>query len=146
MKPSLKKPLVIATLIILPTAALSGIAMADQRADKRAQIIKRLDTNGDGKLSIAETVTRASMRFERADQNKDGAITVEEITATMQRRRSERFARRVMRRLDVNGDGKVTKEEMESRARKRFARMDADDSGFLEQDEMRRSRWRRGSN
>lgn len=145
MKPSLKKPLVIATLIILPTATLSGIAMADQRAQKRAEVIQRLDANGDGKLSVAESITRASLRFDRTDTNSDGELTVEEITATMKRRSSERFARRIIRRLDADGDGKVTKAEMENQARKRFARMDADNSGFIEQSEMRGKRWRRGN-
>ena len=42
--------------------------------------------------------------------------------------------------LDFNGDGKVTKDEIEGRAKKRFALMDRNDDGFVEKSEMRSGR------
>lgn len=40
--------------------------------------LTRLDTNKDGKISMAENRTPAAARFDRIDTNKDGILSVEE--------------------------------------------------------------------
>ena len=75
---------------------------------------------------------RAAMRemLQKADSNKDGAIDRGEFAAVRQSRFGE---------MDRDGDGKVTKAEMEARAAERaaerggrlFARADADGDGAI---------------
>lgn len=60
--------------------------MAQQMADKRsAQMLERLDADGDGRIGVAEMMMGAhgdqSQMFARLDANGDGAITQEEIAA-----------------------------------------------------------------
>ena len=43
------------------------------------KMLKRLDTDNDGKVSKAEALAAAAARFDRADANKDGFITEEEV-------------------------------------------------------------------
>lgn len=66
--------------------------------------------------------TREERRFARADKDKDGRITREEL---MQPRRSA-FAR-----LDGNGDGRLSFEEWAVKTGEKFAGADADRSGWL---------------
>ena len=40
--------------------------------------VNRLDTNKDGKVSMAESRAPAAARFDRMDANKDGVLSVEE--------------------------------------------------------------------
>lgn len=49
------------------------------RRGKRGGMMKAADTDGDGKVSKAEMLARAEARFERADANKDGFITPDEV-------------------------------------------------------------------
>jgi Ca2+-binding EF-hand superfamily protein len=46
------------------------------------KMLKLVDTDGDGKVSKAEALAAAAARFDRADANKDGFITVEEMKAS----------------------------------------------------------------
>jgi Ca2+-binding EF-hand superfamily protein len=41
-------------------------------------MFKRADANGDGKVSLAEAMSKPLARFDSADVNKDGTLTVEE--------------------------------------------------------------------
>ncbi len=50
------------------------------------RFLNALDTNKDGKVSLAENRTPAAVRFDRADTNKDGSLSVAEQNAVRQRR------------------------------------------------------------
>ena len=65
--------------------------------------------NKDGKLSVEELVARATQRFDKADTNRDGVISAEEMTESIRRQRDEKRANRMLKRLDTNGDGKYDK-------------------------------------
>lgn len=51
-----------------------------------ARFLNALDTNKDGKISLAENRAPAAVRFDRADTNKDGSLSVAEQNAVRQRR------------------------------------------------------------
>ena len=51
------------------------------RGDRAAKMLKSIDTDGDGRISKAEALAAAAARFDRADANKDGFLTVEEMKA-----------------------------------------------------------------
>ncbi|MCX7560841.1 EF-hand domain-containing protein [Sulfitobacter sp. F26204] len=87
--------------------------MRGHRGGKRAEkMLKRHDTNGDGKLDAAE--------LEKAAEGRHG-----------------RRAAKMMQRADTNGDGKLSLEEMSGRhdPAKMFERLDADKDGSLSAEE-----------
>jgi hypothetical protein len=58
----------------------AAIAAKDAKPDATPRIA-RLDTNKDGKLSMAENRAPAAAQFDRLDTNKDGILSVEEQRA-----------------------------------------------------------------
>ena len=65
-------------------------ARVAMRADRMAKMIARADTDGDGKVSRAEALAKATERFDRVDADKDGFLTAEELAAA---RRGHRHGR-----------------------------------------------------
>lgn len=55
----------------------AALAAQNNKPDVTAYIA-RLDTNKDGKVSMAESRTPAAARFDRMDSNKDGILSVDE--------------------------------------------------------------------
>lgn len=70
--------------------ASAGVASAQQPSP--ADMIKMLDSNGDGAVSKEEWVAagRPADRFDAIDANKDGKITADELAAFMERMRQMR--------------------------------------------------------
>ncbi len=110
-------------------AAQSGDQIRNKRMD-------RLDADKDGTISKEEFL--ADQRLKDADTNGDGVLSPDELAAMIQKREIERKVERLTRRLDVNGDGKVTIAEIENQKAKRFALLDRNDDGKLEASELRR--------
>lgn len=88
------------------------------------EIFNRLDSNKDGKLTLSEIPEQVRPRFKPMfDRLQKEEITVEDMIrlrrgqdATNQRR----FAEQTFKRLDRNGDGKLSKKEIPEDARRRF--------------------------
>jgi hypothetical protein len=70
----------------------------------------------------ADARTREQRRFDRADRDNDGRVTVEEMT--WQRRRN-------FQRLDANHDGQLSFEEWASSTLRKFAQADANNDRAL---------------
>ena len=68
---------------VAAAVALSGPALAGDMSS--AEKIKKMDTNGDGKLSAAEHEAGARDMFAKMDTNKDGSVTVAEMDASHKR-------------------------------------------------------------
>ena len=131
------------SIVLVAVASMAAVAstsvLAKDGPRRGGNIFKKADLDNDGKLSLEELVNQATSRFDKADANKDGEITAEELAEASRRQRSERRAPRMLTRLDYNGDGKVTRSELEDQAQKRFALLDGNEDGFVERDEMRRA-------
>lgn len=52
---------------------------AERFQDRNARMFKRLDSNGDGKLGLAEFAEPPERMFDRLDRNRDGVITTDEM-------------------------------------------------------------------
>ena len=116
---------------------------------------KALDTDGDGKVGPEEYVARRKAAFARIDADKDGTVDKAEFDAAFEKvrermlahygahrgKRHHRWRKRrshdMERRLDLNGDGKVTRAEFDTVGRIMFLRLDGDGDGAVTRKEMR---------
>ena len=101
--------------------------------------LKAMDANKDGSVSKDEWKGRPE-HFARLDSDKDGVISSSEIDAFSKRARQQggwknRPGDALFRRLDTNGDKKISKEEWKLNA-DLFAKFDANGDGFVTADEV----------
>jgi Ca2+-binding EF-hand superfamily protein len=132
--------LVIAAL--LATGVVTSVSAQDAtpRADRRAEAFAQLDTNSDGSVSADEFAAGAN-RFARADADRNGLLSAEEIAAAGQERAARRAAQ-MIERLDANGDGALSQDEIKSRRdpARMFERLDANDDGSVSAEEFAEAR------
>lgn len=133
---------------------LSGDEMRDRRGR-----FARIDTNNDGSLSFEEQAAATSARFARMDADNDGKLTPEEMGPGRHRGPGmapgdpgrggpegarpdggPRMAGMMLRQVDTNNDGRISREEMRAQADRRFDRMDANKDGVIDQAELQAGR------
>ncbi|MGM0494653.1 MAG: EF-hand domain-containing protein [Armatimonadota bacterium] len=120
-----------------------------QRAGGRFNLLEQHDANGDGLLQRSEIPEGFRERIMALDANGDGAVSREELRAAMPQRQrrpegevvspEERRARMIAR-LDADGDGRVTIDELPERLRERFSGADANGDGVLSVEELQQAR------
>jgi Ca2+-binding EF-hand superfamily protein len=111
----------------------------DMRRERRmARRIELLDTNKDGKVSIAEIHAEQKRLLGAADVNGDGMLSVEEF-----RRRGRWFISlrtiSFFDMLDSDGDGQISEKEMTDPSARWFSRYDANKDKALDSDEFAKS-------
>ncbi len=108
-------------LILGSTLAIAGSAFAgpdcdasgkagDKAGHGRAARFSQIDGDKDGKISLAELTTSRESWLTEVDANKDGVATQEEIRASFASGRQERM-QRMFTRDDANKDGRLTRDE-----------------------------------
>jgi Ca2+-binding EF-hand superfamily protein len=125
--------------------ALCGLALASLPAAAEASRFAAADADRNGVLSRAEvqrSLPRLAARFDEIDRNRDGNLSPDELRARPRRSGAAEggFAER-FRRADVDGDGGLTRAEMEAalpRLGVKFDRIDADRDERLTLAELRR--------
>lgn len=146
---------------------VSAVQAADKPAAKQKPgpgngAFKRFDKNRDGMLSKDEIPQRLRRLTLRTDQNGDGMITRQELAAARpnsspsaapaekpmqpeaaKNRKSEKKSadldvNAALRRLDKDGDGKLSNAEVPEGIRRAFARLDSDGDGMLDKRELAR--------
>ncbi|MBV7256059.1 EF-hand domain-containing protein [Pacificimonas sp. WHA3] len=65
-----------------------------QRGQRSMRMLERADADKDGAVTLAELQTSALARFDRADANSDGTVTPDERRAARKARHDERRAER----------------------------------------------------
>lgn len=103
------------------------------------RMFERADTDKNGTLSEAEAVAAAETMFNRRDTNSDGFIETAEFKPMDGRGHGKR-AGRMLQRLDLNKDRKVSPEELLQRASMTFLRFDANGDGEVTKDEIKSQR------
>jgi len=111
-----------------------------QPADRSEGFIRRFDRDGDGKLARGEMPVRLRRFFGRVDADGDGFITAEEDRVFRARRNRHlggpgQKTDGSFERLDRNGDGKLSKEELPPQVRAHFAELDRNGDGVVTPDE-----------
>jgi Ca2+-binding EF-hand superfamily protein len=119
-------------------------------------LLRLLDTDGDGALS-KEEVDAASQSLRKLDRDNDGAISQRELSVVLpfqagqpttsptqarpngnQRPDAARLLER-LRSMDADGDGKWIESELPPFLRSQFAKLDANQDGFVDSDELRQA-------
>ncbi|MDF2365680.1 EF-hand domain-containing protein [Sneathiella sp.] len=100
----MKRKIIIGSVI----AALAIPALAYAATDgapkgpHKGGIFERLDTNKDGEITLEEMTAKSTERFSKLDKDGNGTISIEEMTV----RKQEFFDK-----LDTDGSGSISKEE-----------------------------------
>jgi len=110
-----------------------------------------IDADGDGRITAEEFANQGQTRFGLADTDGDGELTAEELVARMEAKRQareadraatraarmEQGAEKMIERMDADGNGTLSMEEMRrpSRGERIFAMMDLDENGEVTQTE-----------
>jgi len=98
----------------LALACMPFLAMAQVNAT--GDYLARMDTDGDGRVSLAEYQAWMSYAFDGMDRNRDGVLSADELPG---------------------GRGKpITREAHLAQLAARFKRQDADGDGFLSEKEL----------
>ncbi len=105
----------------------------------------RYDADHDGKVSLAEYEAGRMMQFKRMDADNNGALSFAEIDAAsaaaaqrggpmadMMKARND-----ALKAADTNGDQSISADEFKAFVDAEFKKMDANNDGFLTEDEMR---------
>ncbi|MBT8489918.1 MAG: EF-hand domain-containing protein [Deltaproteobacteria bacterium] len=106
-----------------------GIASSVHATGK--EIKRTIDMNKDGTVDRKEYKTQISQTFDRYDTNNDGYLTATELEANTGITNSNKL----LKKMDKNKDGKVTREEYNEAARRRFKICDKNDDDCLDKEE-----------
>ena len=134
---------IVASFAIIVSMSTIGYAYAQSDTSDNSTDMPRKEMRGDkdfkrGPIDL-QTFSKID-RLKAADTDGDGTLSQKEIEDMVMKRMVERRAKRMERRLDVNGDGKVTIAEIEKQRQKEFAALDRNDDGKLERSELRMAR------
>jgi len=111
-----------------PTGASTGTSTGTSTGAP-ADPFAGMDPDGDGRVTREEVAAFRAARFDVLDANHDGKLQPTERGAV--RPNGARPGDAAFRRLDTDGDGRITGEEME-RARKGAARRAVDTKGLFD--------------
>ena len=133
---------IVAVLLVLPICGSPSLLTAHPPAPLTdpAELFKRLDRNGDGRIEAAEIEAAHARLFRKllaaADGDRDGALTPAELTAGLKDDRPERpldklpdppskeeVTRAVFKRLDGNRNGRLELKEVPERRQPFFKKL-----------------------
>ena len=141
------------------SSALASVAFAHGGhgpGHMRGELFDKLDTNKDGKVTLAEAKAGEKVRFASIDANKDGRLTTQELEAHHAAMRAQHEKNdpkaaagradhkgrgaHFFSKIDANGDGAIDATESAATAEKMFSRMDDNGDGVVTKDELGRGR------
>ena len=129
-------------VIAMVTGATLNSTSAEAQGRGEALVFEELDLNNDGEITLEELQGQSTARFEAADTDGDGALSEAEMIARATEGAQERATRmiaRMLERLDENEDGLLQLDEVpkrgQDRMERRFERADADSDGVISAEE-----------
>ena len=129
------------SLALLVAILLGNPAIAKNRDIMKmlsSPLFENLDINNDGKVSKKEIETRRELTVQSMDLNGDKMVSTQELRQ-QHAKRADLSAKRMLKKLDANGDGSLSFTELKkSRQRnlnRMFYRLDKDLDGFISREE-----------
>jgi hypothetical protein len=103
--------------------------------------MEKMDTNKDGMISAAEHTAGAKSKFGKMDADGDGRVTAAEMDTAHSSAGGgaapKMSSAEKIKTIDTDGDGAITAAEHEKGSRGMFTKMDANGDGNLSAEEMR---------
>ena len=120
-----------------------------QQPPSTEELIKMMDSNKDGKLSKEEVKGPLKDDFSKIDTNKDGFLTKAELDKAPKAeskggkqeasKKKEPSIDELIKTMDANKDGKLSKEEAKGPLEKDFAKIETNKDGFLSKAELEKA-------
>jgi Ca2+-binding EF-hand superfamily protein len=138
----------IVTAALIAGGAASSAALAQASAAPAAEarpspfehMLKKMDTNGDGKISLAEFQAAAGARFDAIDTQHTGKITAEQVASSKDGKgHGGRIAEFEIQKF--GSDGAITRDQYLAAAQAHFAKLDKNGDGYITADEMPARHW-----
>ncbi|MBU0557183.1 MAG: EF-hand domain-containing protein [Alphaproteobacteria bacterium] len=130
------------SLAFATVAGLCTLAFPAQAQGQRdpVQMLERADLNGDGRITREEHRQARAQMFDRLDRDGNGTVTQSDAPGGLFRRSAgERFAS-IIKRLDGNGDGRLTREEFMNAPAPGFDRADSNGDNVIDRAELAAAR------
>lgn len=125
------------TILAVGSFSLAALAPAAFASDAE-DAFKRMDTNGDGKVTSVEHATFSETMFKQSDADHDGKVSAaewESASAAHSKKIHKEETAAFMRQVDTDGDGQISASENAAFAKSAFARADKNSDGVLNEDE-----------
>ncbi|MEM9044872.1 MAG: EF-hand domain-containing protein [Pseudomonadota bacterium] len=136
----------ILSLLLVATALLVAPVTSVAQASDLSKRFEKVDLNGDGAVSREELNEFGNAKFDEIDADGNGSLTEDEAVSIAISRATERAKKRFAK-ADADGDGVIQRSEFEQRRDQRqamlFSRFDTDGDGFVSREELREARRRR---
>ena len=144
----------VAILTALGLASAASLVFADDATPPqpgehhgRGHLMEKLraaDTNGDGLISRQEAAAlpMIAKNFDAIDTNHDGQLSMDEIKAYFQAQRQAKAAA-WFKKIDTDGDGRISKAEAQANAPRLYAHFDQIDTngdGYITPEELAAAR------
>ena len=104
---------------------------------------EHLDINNDGKLSKKEIEKQRDFMVQSMDLNGDKMVSTQELIKR-HAKRADFFAKRMIKKLDSNGDGSLSFSELKKsqqwKLERMFYRLDKNNDGFISKEEAQTAR------
>lgn len=121
--------------ICMVTLAFCGASSLAFANEDHGDMMKAMDSNGDGAISADEHAAGAKAMFDGMDANKDGMVTAEEMDQAHPQGDRKMSAADKIKTIDTNGDGQLSAAEHTAGSAAMFQKMDSDHNGSLSTEE-----------
>lgn len=122
--------------------AASGVLLAlgiPAFASPAEDAFKRMDTDGNGKVTALENAAFAETMFKQSDTNYDGQVSAAECDSAQAahgNKVSQKASARHLQMVDTDGSGQISLSENAAFAQSEFTRADKNGDGVLSEDEV----------
>ena len=139
-----KKLKLSAALLVLLSAGNTTIAKSFNSIKiLNPPTFESLDINNDGKLSKKEIEKQRDFTVQSMDLNGDKMVSTQELIKR-RAKRADFFAKRMIKKLDSDGDGSLSftelKKSQQWKLARMFYRLDKNNDGFISKEEAQTAR------